>query len=43
MCQGSGKKLTDCGAKYDSSACSHDQDVILECHGGDGDTSGIQA
>jgi len=42
-CQGLEKSITECGAAFDTENCNHDQDVIIECEGGEGDTSGINA
>jgi hypothetical protein len=40
---GKEKKIDECGALFDTSNCNHDQDVILQCFGGDGDTTGNAA
>jgi len=42
-CTGKEKKIDECGALFDTSNCNHDQDVILQCFGGDGDTTGNAA
>jgi len=39
-CSGNEKLITKCDINYSTSDCAHDEDVVIECTGDSGDTSG---
>lgn len=39
-CKGSEEKIKECGGSSTVTSCNHEQDIIISCEGGSGDSSG---